>query len=177
MATNLITEEFPNNLLIEPISTDLSINSFSLPEDFLPQVPPDIILAFNKNKKKELVAAHCTEDIYKGVDIETTLGTEHFSLTITDQNNISKLVIFSQQGHSVLYHADGQLCRSFSPEEFLNLAAAATSFITYKTTLANHFNRWIKRCETLEELDSIEWGVTLPEDLQQSLDELLATLD
>lgn len=73
----------------------------------------------------------------------------------------------------VLYHADNALCRKFSADEFSKVALAAQDFITYHTTLCNHYNVWIKRCIDINELAAIAYGVELPEDLKASMEALL----
>lgn len=119
------------------------------------------------------VSAACEAAIYEGVDITTSKGTEHFALTINDQTNISNLSVAAQSGATVLYHADGELCRAFAPEEMLAVAEAAVKYKTYQTTLCNHLNAWIKRAETVEELSTIHYDTPLPEDLAESIAVLL----
>lgn len=121
------------------------------------------------------VSAACEAAIYEGVDIMTSKGTEHFALTINDQTNISNLSVAAQSGVAVLYHADGELCRVFSPEEMLAVADAAVKYKTYQTTLCNHINAWIRRAETVEELSTIHYGTPLPKDLAESMAVLLGT--
>ena len=119
------------------------------------------------------VGSACEAAIYEGVDVTTSKGTEHFSLTINDQTNITNLAVTAQSGATVLYHADGELCRAFSPEEMLTVADAAVKYKTYQTTLCNHINAWIRRAETLGELSKIHYGTPLPADLAESMTALL----
>ena len=131
------------------------------------EVPHDLELDPKSAKLREIGDA-CTSAIYAGVEIETTQGLERFSLTNEDQINIGNLALQAQEGLPVLYHADGELCRLFAPEEMLALAAAAVMHKTYHTTLCNHLNVWIRRSETPEELDAIHYGADLPNDLAAS---------
>lgn len=119
------------------------------------------------------VSKACEAAIYEGVDITTSKGEEHFALTINDQTNISNLSVAAQSGATVLYHADGELCRAFSPDEMLTVADAAVKFKTYQTTLCNHINAWIRRAETVEELSAIHFDTPLPDDLAESMAVLL----
>ena len=84
-----------------------------------------------KDAKIAELAEACTAAIYSGVDVETTQGTEHFSLTLNDQTNIGNLALQAQAGAAVLYHADGQLCRMFTPAEMLAVMTAAARHKTY----------------------------------------------
>lgn len=123
-------------------------------------------------KLAELGAA-CEAAIFAGVDVETTQGTEHFSLTLNDQTNIGNLALQAQAGAPVLYHADGELCRLFAPEEILTVAAEAIKHKTIQTTLCNHCNVWVRRTEDDAELAAITYGCPLPDDLAANMVALL----
>ena len=120
------------------------------------------------------VSATCEKTIFFGVDVEDSKGTEHFSLTIADQTNLSALSAAVAQGAAAVpYHADGQLCRQFTGEEFSTIYAAAKVHITLQTTLCNHLNVWIKRCTTVEEVQGITYSSPLPDDLQANFNSVL----
>jgi hypothetical protein len=123
-------------------------------------------------KIAELGAA-CEAAIFAGVDVETTQGVEHFALTLNDQTNLGNLALQAQAGATVLYHADGQLCRGFAPEELLAVVAAAIAHKTYHTTLCNHLNVWARRTEDEAELAAIRYDSPLPDDLAASMTALL----
>ncbi|MDR3091447.1 MAG: hypothetical protein LBU36_04510 [Clostridiales bacterium] len=126
-----------------------------------------------KQAKLAEIAAACEAAIYAGVDVETSAGLEHFSLTINDQTNIGNLALQAQAGADVLYHADGELCRIFAPGEILAVAQAAIAHKTYHTTLCNHINVWARRTEDEEELAAIHYDSPLPKDLAASMAALL----
>ena len=119
----------------------------------------------------------CTAIIYAGIEAETTQGLERFSL-----NERDLLELFAQRDKvlagapAVPYHADGKLCRMFDADEFMAVVKAAEAHIFYNRTLANTYNGWIRRSETWEELQEIYHGVSLPDDLQEHLDNLIATV-
>ena len=160
---------------------------------FYPFVSMDIIAQLEQTKGnlrypitlEEYIAAKlteissaCEQTIFAGLDLETTEGTEHFSLTLNDQTNLSACYQMVQTGEaSVLYHADGKLCRMFSTEEIISLMEAATKFKTCHTTYCNHLNVWINRCTDIDEVSSISYGAALPEDLQKNLDTILGVTD
>lgn len=119
----------------------------------------------------------CTCAIHAGVDVETTQGVEHFSLTENDQINLSSVYQQAQSGSpAVLYHADGKLCRMFTAAEITAIMTAATMHKTYHTTYCNHLHVWINRCDSVDELQTISYGVALPEDLQANLDGVLGAI-
>ena len=67
------------------------------------------------------------------------------------------------------YHEDGNPCRYFSAEEMQKIITAAMAYKTYHTTYCNALNMWIKNAETLEEVNSIYYGVEIPEAYQNEV--------
>ena len=128
------------------------------------------------NKEQEISTA-CNKAIVTGMDVETSVGTEHFSLQETDQINLTNAFTAVQQGATEYpYHADGSLCRMFTAEEITNIANAATAHKLYHTTLCNHLLTWVRRAETLEEIQSITYSAdNLPEDLATNMQQILTS--
>ena len=86
--------------------------------------------------KLEELSASCNAAITAGMDVETTQGTEHFSLQETDQINLTTALSAVQSGAAGYpYHADGQLCRLFTAAEIQAIAAASVKHKLYHTTL------------------------------------------
>ena len=111
--------------------------------------------------------------IYEGMDVETTQGTEHFSLTDQDQINLTTAKNAIDNGAPVYpYHTDGILCRIFTAEEINAIAQASVAHIIYHTTYCNHLFEWIRRADAAE-LAGITYGAELPEDLAAHMQEIL----
>ncbi len=127
------------------------------------------------DKLSELSGA-CNAAITAGMDVETTKGTEHFSLQETDQINLTTALSAVQSGAAGYpYHADGQLCRLFTAAEIQAIAAASVKHKLYHTTLCNHLLTWARRAETKEELSGITYAADgLPEDLAANMAAVLA---
>ena len=127
------------------------------------------------NKLAEL-SASCNAAITAGMDVETTQGTEHFSLKETDQINLTTALSAVQSGAAGYpYHADGQLCRLFTSAEIQAIAAASVKHKLYHTTLCNHLLTWARRAETKEEISGITYAADgLPEDLAANMAAMLA---
>ena len=122
------------------------------------------------------LSASCSASITAGMDVETTQGTEHFSLQETDQINLTTALSAVQSGASGYpYHADGQLCRMFTAAEIQAIAAASVKHKLYHTTLCNHLLTWARRAETREELSGITYTANgMPEDLASNMAAVLA---
>lgn len=130
-----------------------------------------------KGAKIADLSAFCNAAIVAGMDVETSQGTEHFSLEETDQINLSAALTAVQAGASDYpYHADGQLCRMFTAAEIQAIAQASVQHKLYHTTLCNHLLTWARRAETAEELAGISYTAdNLPEDLAANMAEVLAS--
>lgn len=122
------------------------------------------------------LSASCNAAITAGMDVETTQGTEHFSLQETDQINLTTALSAVQSGAAGYpYHADGQLCRLFTAAEIQAIAAASVKHKLYHTTLCNHLLTWARRAKTREELSGITYAADgLPEDLAANMAAVLA---
>ena len=121
--------------------------------------------------KLEELSSSCNAAITAGMDVETTKGTEHFSLQETDQINLTTALSAVQSGAAGYpYHADGQLCRLFTAAEIQAIAAASVRHKLYHTTLCNHLMAWARRAETREELSGITYAADgMPEDLAANM--------
>jgi hypothetical protein len=160
--TECITLSNDGSVYMEPVE----------PDPVEPYVPtPEQLLLSTQEKKLVEVSSICQKTIYAGTDIITSKGVQHFSLTLEDQTNISFAYSSIMNGASEFpYHADGELCVMYSSEDILTIANKSTSFKLWNTTYCNHLNIWIKRCGTVEEVNTIHYGVDLPEDLKTNFD-------
>lgn len=135
--------------------------------------PDPVPLEDKRAAKTAAMSAACNAAITAGMDVETTQGTEHFSLQETDQINLTAAVTAVQQGAAGYpYHADGELCRMFSAAEIGAVGQASIAHKLYHTTYCNHLFAWIRRA-TASELVGITYGAELPEDLAASMQALL----
>ncbi len=130
-----------------------------------------------KTSKIVDLSAACNAAIVAGMNVQTSQGTEHFSLEETDQINLSTALTAVQAGAaSYPYHADGRLCRMFTAAEIQSIAQASVQHKLYHTTLCNHLLTWARRAETAEELSGISYTAdNLPDDLAANMAEVLAS--
>lgn len=117
----------------------------------------------------------CNQTIVAGMDVETTEGTEHFSLEETDQINLTTALSAIEQGaKGYPYHADKKLCRMFTAVELKAIAKKATAHKLYHTTLCNHLLILARRATTTAELDKITYSADcLPPDLAENMKKIL----
>lgn len=136
------------------------------------EIEADILPSLREAKHAEISAAS-EAAIYAGMDVETTQGTEHFSLTEKDQINLTTAKNAVEKGAAAYpYHADGEMCRIFTAAEINAIAQASIAHKIYHTTYCNHLFEWIRRADAAE-LAGITYGAQLPDDLATHMQEIL----
>lgn len=108
------------------------------------------------SQKKSELSAECEKAIIAGVDV----GDVHYSLTIEDQANILAWMAVAQTGKSVPYHCDGQPCRIYSSEEFMEVANAAVAYKTHHTTYCNLLMRQVEAMTDVDDVKAVQYGIT-----------------
>lgn len=129
-----------------------------------------------RTAKEVELSGVCSDAITAGMDVETSQGTEHFSLQETDQINLTTAYNAVLSGLAAYpYHADGKLCRMFTAEEITAISNASIQHKLYHTTLCNHLLTWARRAESMEELAGITYTTEgLPQDLADNMAQVLA---
>ena len=128
-----------------------------------------------KEAKLAEISAAANAAIVAGCTVQLSNGAEeHFSLTETDQINLSAAFTAVEQGApGYPYHADGQLCRLYPSADIVAIGMAVTAHKLYHTTYCNHLLVWARRTEEPEELTAIFYGAELPADLAANFGEVL----
>lgn len=117
----------------------------------------------------------CNATIIGGCDVILSSGSGHISLTNEDQINLTNAAASISAGMTEYpYHLDGQLCAMFSAADILIMARAATEHKLYHTTYFNHLAAWVRRSETVRDVEAILYGSELPEDLAENMNAILA---
>lgn len=120
-----------------------------------------------KSYYKEQIGKECTAAIENGVDVETTLGKKHFSYTIEDQSNVKDLIItaiFTDFTLPLPYHADGELCTLYQPNDIQKIYMFLCSNKTYHTTYCNVLNAMINEAKDLVSVKAITYGMEITDE-------------
>lgn len=122
-----------------------------------------------KAKLKEVSEA-CENTIYAGIDVSTSSGIEHFSLTEKDQLNLfgKKMQLIAGE-EKMEYHEDGEPCKYFSAEDMQKIIDKAMFWVSYNTTYCNALNMMIKAATSAEEVEKMSWGMEVPEEFQNEV--------
>ena len=110
-----------------------------------------------KRSKLIEIGNACKWAIVGGVKV----GEEQFSYDLESATNISNAVtLAAQTGMDVPYHANGQPCRLFTPEEITAIYIAEEQNLTHNTTYHNQLKLYVQSLETVEEVNKVEYGKT-----------------
>lgn len=127
-------------------------------------------------KLAELSAA-CSAAITAGCGVVLADGAAgHISLTAEDQINLTNACAAVETGvEAYPYHLDGELCALYQAADILAMGRAATAHKLYHTTYYNHLAAWVRRCGTVDEVQTITYGAELPDDLAENMAAILAS--
>lgn len=122
-----------------------------------------------KENKINEICANSQILITKGV----SYNNANYSLNTHDQINLLNLSFIANQGVNVPYHADGELCRMYTPEEFKTIVKLATQLIMYHTTYCNLLKNQITKMTSIEEVNSVSYGMDLDDEHKSILDSIV----
>lgn len=139
-------------------------------DDYIaPPITPIIIpeeegIDYIRTTKIKEMSYTCNKTIEDGFDLEMEDGSHHYSYALEDQLNLMNLSSMIAQGINELsYHADGELCRFYTPAEINRIIDAGNKWKTYHTTYFNALKSYINSLETIEEISAITYGIEIPE--------------
>lgn len=165
-------------------SSYLMLTNEPEPEPAPEPEPPtqEELLAMAKQGRNTAITSARDAAIYAGVDVTTSYGEEHFTLSDKDQTLLLGIYAMVQAGapgypyHSVnLESRSTNMCSIYTKEDIANLATAAFGHITYHESYANMLLQWLERETDVDTVYTIEYGAKLPQDLQDYLDMILTS--
>lgn len=124
-----------------------------------------------KRIKVEWLRNTCSMLINDGIDF----NGEHYSLSEHDQINLSNLSTTAMIAPQtpLFYHADGKLCRQYTPEEILQLSQIGIAWISWHTTYNNFAKAYINTLTTEEEVKLFRYGMQFSPDFQSQFDDIV----
>lgn len=138
-------------------------------EEQAPKITPidpieQLSFEFILNNKLEELSTNCRLTIENGFDLELRGEMRHFSLTTQDQLNLMNLNMLAQTQHLIPYHADGEACEFYTPNEINEIIAAANTFKNYQIAYNNSLKAYVNALESVEEISAITYGTPIPEE-------------
>ena len=131
----------------------------------------DDLLSQAKQRKINEISLTSQSMIINGIEY----GGKRYRLNTTDQINISALSAMAQLGNKVPYHADGEICRIFEPEEMLALTKAATSWVVYHTTYFNLLKHQILEYDNIDDVNKVYYGIELKDEYQKIINTIVSS--
>ena len=103
------------------------------------------------------ISAASKAAIVGGID----LNGSHYSYETEDQNNISNAVTLANQTKlAVPYHADGESCRLYEPDEITSIYVLEETNLTHNVTYHNQLKLYIQSLTTKAEIEEVKYGET-----------------
>ena len=116
------------------------------------------------------------QTIYAGVDVKTSYGDAHFSLTANDQANIGNIFNAVVMGvEEFPYHADGKECVIYPKADIVSLYVSMQTLITKLTTHGNLLKQYVNSCEDKETVKAITLATELTGALAEQETKVLAS--
>lgn len=172
-----VLKNLENFMIGIPFEQDLSsiCANRQLMRDSINNIQQDIsddddLLSQAKQRKINEISLTSQSMIINGVEF----NGKRYRLNTTDQINMSALSAMAQMGNKVPYHADGEICRVFEPEEMIQLAQTATNWIVYHTTYFNLLKHQILEYDNLEDVEKVYYGTKLKDEYQQIINTIIS---
>lgn len=149
-----------------PVEEDTPIE-----EDIDEIIEENQTLEFIKESKIKYMSYMCKSIITSGFDIVLSDGeSHHFSMEIEDQIKIQTLAMKAQSGQQLLpWHSDGELCVFYPAEDILSIYNELEKLQTFHTTYFNSLKYYIESLDTVEGVNSIYYGINIPEEYQSEV--------
>ena len=162
---NIYIDAINNN---EPIEDDDDDDDIPTP---IPEPTPEQAadLEFVREAKLLEMSRDCRAAIEVGFDLIIRGETYHFSLTTQDQLNLMNLNLMAQTEQLIPYHADGEECVFYTPEEIREIISAATSFKNYQIAYHNALKVYINTLDNIEDIGAITYGTPIPDEYKSDV--------
>ena len=131
------------------------------------------------------ISESAQEDIYAGDVITLSDGTSgKFTYKMEDQANltssiaiIDKLMAIQEDSSLIQlpYHSSGQSCQFYSPIDIITIYFTLFMRSVKIQTYTNAINVLIKQADTKEEITKFTYGMELPEEAQENVNNIVAT--
>ena len=170
---------FANELVATLTKVDLVKQVQQLDEKVNPIIDFDSMsLDEYKQWKINQLSTMGEQTIFTGTDIELTDGTvKNFTYDLEDQSNLLNAMFIIQALDdltiTIPYHGHGEPCELYSALDILAVYIALQIFSTTIQTLVNMKINWVRKCETKEEVQAIEFDTPLPEEWMDRANSIL----
>lgn len=175
--SNRVKLDETGSIITKKVEKEITEDDWILDENKVAELENKKLELIKMNKISEL-SEICKSTIYNGIDLQTSVGTEHFDLTETDQINIKSLydTVLNDPSAIVMYHSSKTMCRVFTSDEIKAVYAGAMNHVVYNTTLFNHLQSQILNMKSADRINEITYSYgSLTGKYKENFDTLMNT--
>lgn len=123
-----------------------------------------------KTSKKQEIGMLYQSTIESGIDVDLSIGTQHFPLSNEDMIFLMGKKIELESGAlEVSYQDSDNHCMFLSRDDMQAIIMAAFSFINTQTTYRNNLFEWVDQCTTSEDVEAVAYGIDIPAEYQNEV--------
>lgn len=114
----------------------------------------------------------CEQTIFAGIDIELSIGTEHFTCNYQDQINLTALStkLVSRTGEIEWHPADESVpCKYYSVEDMAKIMESLMAFKSYHITYFRDLRRYVRSFTKISDLENVWYGMAIPEEYKSEV--------
>ena len=175
------TNSFYDNLEITLTKVNLVEQVEALNAQINPVIDLDsMTLQELKDYKLDIVGTACQQDVYNGIDIDTSIGVHHYSYQPEDQRNldsfITTMLLCGQLDVTSVtelpYHYDGGICELMPVSDIFIIFSQMKAALVSKITYGNLLKTMIRHSEDVEWLKAVKYGDDLSPEYQVVLNSI-----
>lgn len=121
-----------------------------------------------KEQKKAEISSSYQAIKENGFDVVLSTGIEHFPLSDEDATFLfgKQFELSNSSEEYISYQDKENHCKLYPRVDMQAIINQAFVFTNYQTTYRNNLYEWIEGCEDKESINSIYYGIKIPEDKQ-----------
>ena len=174
-----VAERYPADFIKSLIRSEAEVSvgmhrtadgSFEFPKKYSAETKT---LSEIKNSKLKELSANCNQKIIDGFE----LNGSHYSMTITDQLNMSTLYNELAIGkESVFYHADNEPVKIYSKDDFMVVYTTGQLHKNKETVYFNLLKQYVNSLSERETIEKIYYGQPLTGEYLSAYQEMINSL-
>lgn len=137
-----------------------------------PEIAPEqeVSIEYVREIKIKEMSLACEKAITDGFNLTLDDVDYHFSLTMEDQMNLISAQSRILSGkREIVYHADGEEYKIYSPEEMTLIINAADYHKTYQLAYFNSLKAWVNGLNRISNIQAIQYGDDIPKKYQTAV--------
>lgn len=128
-------------------------------------------LQLYRNRKLKELRNECNKKITAGVTVETSVGEEHFELSVEDQLNLQSMrfAILQNNDEQIAFHSKGNVFRYFTKDEAIQILEAVDDFVLYHNSYYNSTRTYLESLADISTINNFKYGDEIPEEYKSQV--------